>query len=75
MDPSGPSIPVQIGFILFLTLINAVLVLAESAFLSVNKNRLKELASDGNKKAQLLQELLEEPTRFLSTIQVAITFV
>ena len=31
------------------------------------------LAENGNKNAQLLQELLKEPTKFLSTIQVAIT--
>ncbi|MBQ6685503.1 MAG: HlyC/CorC family transporter [Firmicutes bacterium] len=74
MDPSGPSIPVQLGFLVFLTLINAFFASAEMAFVSANKNRIKILANDGNKKAQLLQDLLEEPTKFLSTIQVAITF-
>ena len=74
MDPSGPSIPVQIGFLVFLTLINAFFASAEMAFVSSNKNRIKMLANEGNKKAQLLQDLLEEPTKFLSTIQVAITF-
>ena len=74
MDPSGPSIPVQLGFLVFLTLINAFFASAEMAFVSANKNRIKILASDGNKKALLLQDLLEEPTKFLSTIQVAITF-
>ncbi|MBQ4576463.1 MAG: HlyC/CorC family transporter [Firmicutes bacterium] len=74
MDPSGPSIPVQLGFLVFLTLINAFFASAEMAFVSANKNRIKILANEGNKKAQLLQVLLEEPTKFLSTIQVAITF-
>lgn len=74
MDPSGPSIPVQLGFLIVLTLISAFFAAAEAAFISVNKNRLKALASDGNKKAQLLQELLEEPTKYLSAIQVGITF-
>ena len=74
MDPSGPSIPVQLGFLVFLTLINAFFSSAEMAFVSANKNRIKILANEGNKKAQLLQVLLEEPTKFLSTIQVAITF-
>ena len=74
MDPSGPSIPVQLGFLVFLTLINAFFSSAEMAFVSVNKNRIKILANEGNKKAQLLQVLLEEPTKFLSAIQVAITF-
>ena len=43
------------------------------ATVSVNKNKIKMLAENGNKNAQLLQELLKEPTKFLSTIQVAIT--
>lgn len=40
---------------------------------SVNKNRMGMLAEKGNKKAKLILKLLEEPTNFLSTIQVAIT--
>lgn len=74
MDPSGPSISVQISFLVFLTLVNAFFASAEMAFVSSNKTKIKILANEGNKKAQLLQDLLEEPTNFLSTIQVAITF-
>lgn len=43
------------------------------AVVSVNKNRMGMLAEKGNKKAKLILKLLEEPTNFLSTIQVAIT--
>ena len=44
------------------------------AAVSVNKNKIKILAeNEDNKKAKLILELLEEPTKFLSTIQVAIT--
>ena len=44
------------------------------AAVSVNKNKIKILAeNEGNKKAELILKLLEEPTKFLSTIQVAIT--
>ena len=43
------------------------------AIVSVNRNRIKLLAEDGNKKATLLVHLLEEPNKFLSTIQVGIT--
>ena len=64
MDPSGPSIPVQIGFLVFLTLINAFFASAEMAFVSSNKNRIKMLANEGNKKAQLLQDLLEETENY-----------
>jgi len=43
------------------------------AIVSVNRNKIKILAQDGNKKAKLLLRLYEEPNKFLSTIQVAIT--
>ena len=46
---------------------------AEMAVVSVNKNRVKVLAEEGNKKALLIQSLFEDSTKFLSTIQVAIT--
>ena len=43
------------------------------AVVSVNKNRIKVLADEGSKRADLLQTLFEDSTKFLSTIQVAIT--
>jgi len=43
------------------------------AIVSLNKNKLKILIEDGNKKAILLDNLLKEPSKFLSTIQVGIT--
>lgn len=64
----------QILFIVVLTAINAFFSAAEMAIVSVNKNKIKMLAEDGNKKAKVLEKLLTEPTKFLSTIQVGITF-
>lgn len=73
-DPSpSTSLAVQIIFLFVLILINAFFALAEMSIVSANKNKIKVLAQDGNKKAVLLQKLLEEPNKFLSTIQVAIT--
>lgn len=69
-----PHIVQQLLFLLFLTLVNAFFAGAEMAVVSVNKNKIKMLAEEGNKKAQLIQTLLQDSTRFLSTIQVAITF-
>ncbi|OOM82459.1 magnesium and cobalt efflux protein CorC [Clostridium puniceum] len=63
----------QIIFLVALTLINAFFASAEMAIVSVNKNKMKMLASEGDKKAQILCKLMEEPTKFLSTIQVGIT--
>lgn len=72
-DPDGDSIILQIVILIILTLINAFFSCAEMATVSVNKNKLKRLAESGNKKASLVQKLIEEPTKFFSTIQVAIT--
>nr|WP_317377600.1 hemolysin family protein [uncultured Faecalimonas sp.] len=72
-DPGGNSIFVQLLFLAFLTLVNAFFAGAEMAVVSVNKNRIKVLADEGSKRAALLQTLFEDSTKFLSTIQVAIT--
>lgn len=71
--PGTTNVISQLLFLLILTIANAFFAGAEMATVSVNKNKIKMLAEEGNKNAQLLQELLKEPTRFLSTIQVAIT--
>ncbi len=72
-DPDGDSIFLQILILIVITLINAFFSCAEMAMVSSNKNKIKRLAEGGNKKAELVQKIMEEPTKFLSTIQVAIT--
>ena len=74
MDPDpSMSLAVQLLFLALLILINAFFASAEMAIVSVNKNKIKVLAQEGKKKAKLLLKLYEEPNKFLSTIQVAIT--
>ncbi len=46
---------------------------AEMAIVSANKNRIRTLSQEGNKKAIALSRLMNEPNKFLSAIQVAIT--
>lgn len=70
---SSSSIMTQFILIAILTLINAFFASAEMAIVSMNKNKVKLLADEGNKRAQLLLKLIQEPTKFLSTIQVGIT--
>ncbi len=62
-------------FILQLVLIglNAVFACAEIAVISMNDTKIDKLAAEKNKKAIKLQKLTEQPSKFLSTIQVAIT--
>ena len=64
----------QIILILILTTINALFAAAELAIVSSKNTKIKILAEKGNKNAILFQKLLKEPTKFLSSIQVAITF-
>lgn len=73
-DPTGNSIIASLLLLLFFTLMNAFFAGAEMAVVSVNKNRIRSLAEDGNKKAKVIERLFDDSTKFLSTIQVAITF-
>ena len=56
-----------------LIFINAVFASAEIAVISMNETRLKHMVHEGNKQAEKLSALIEQPAKFLSTIQVAIT--
>lgn len=58
---------------LVLIALNAVFACAEIAILNVSEAKLAKLAAEGNKRAKRLSRLTKEPSRFLATIQVAIT--
>lgn len=73
VDPDPGPIGMQLLLLVCLTAINAFFACAEMAIVSVNKTKIGMLAEEGSKKAMMVQKLLKEPTRFLSTIQVAIT--
>lgn len=70
--PEG-SVTTQLILIVILTFVNAFFASAEMAIVSLNKNKIRHLAEEGNKKAKLLENLMNEPSNFLSTIQVGIT--
>lgn len=72
MDDPGSFWPKML-LILILTLINAFFASAEMAIVSANRNRIDELAEEGNKRAKTLLKISQDQTRFLSTIQVVIT--
>ena len=73
MESSSGNILFQLALILLLTGVNAFFASAEMAIVSVNKNKIKRLSEEGNAKAKLLEKLIEEPSNFLSTIQIGIT--
>ena len=71
-DNSGGLIS-EMMLIVLLTAINAFFSSAEMAIVSINRNRIRMLVEEGNKKAIMLEKLIKEPSKFLATIQVGIT--
>lgn len=63
----------QIILQIVLIALNAIFACAEIAVISVNDNKLAQLAAKGDKRAVRLARLTSQPARFLATIQVAIT--
>lgn len=68
-DPIGGQLLIQ--FILIL--INAFFAATEIAVISLNDNKVRKQAEEGDKKAAVMLKLAESPNDFLSTIQVCIT--
>ena len=63
----------DIILLIILIIFNGVFSASELAFLSVNRYKLKEEVKKGNKKAKRIEKLVNEPSRFLATIQIGIT--
>ncbi len=63
----------QILLQLVLIALNAFFAATEIALLSLNEKKVRNLAEDGDKKAAKLLKIIEEPTKFLSAIQIGIT--
>ena len=58
---------------LVLISLNAFFAAMEIAVISLNEKKIKARAEDGDKKANKLLNILKDPTKFLSTIQIGIT--
>ena len=61
--------------IALLTLLNGVFAMSELALASSRKLRLAAMADDGDKGARAALRLLDDPTQFLSSVQVGITSI
>ena len=61
--------------IAFLTLLNGVFAMSEMALASSRKARLTAMGESGDKGAQSALGLLDNPTQFLSSVQVGITSI
>ena len=68
-DPIGGQLLIQF----LLILVNAFFAATEIAVISLNDNKVRRQAEEGDKKAAVMLKLAESPNDFLSTIQVCIT--
>ena len=65
----------RIFIVLALVLLNAIFVAAEYALVTARRSRLEERAVDGSRAARTALKTMDEPVRFISTVQVGITVV
>jgi putative hemolysin len=65
----------EIAIVLVLIALNGIFSMSEFALVSAKKTRLKQREEEGDKRAAVALKLANEPTPFLSTIQIGITLV
>ncbi|MBP9605216.1 MAG: DUF21 domain-containing protein, partial [Chromatiaceae bacterium] len=65
----------EIALLLALILINGLLAMSEIALVTARRARLQKFIDRGDKAAAAAVKLGEDPTRFLSTIQIGITAI
>ena len=58
-----------------LIIVNGFFAASEISLISLRKSRLRHLVKSGNPTALRVQKLLEEPERFLGTVQIGVTLV
>lgn len=63
----------QILLLIVLIALNAFFAAAEIAFISLNDAKIDMQAKEGDKKAKKIKRMLENPSKFLATIQIGIT--
>ena len=69
----GPCHPMELALLIFLTLLNGVFAMSEMALAASRKARLQVMAETGDSGALIAIELHDNPTQFLSTVQIGIT--
>lgn len=68
-----PNALLSILLLILLVLVNAFFAASEIAVITLNDNKIKKMAEDGNKKAAKVLKLTSNSSRFLATIQVGVT--
>ncbi|MBP2633773.1 MAG: hypothetical protein H6Q70_4401 [Firmicutes bacterium] len=70
-----PSASLEIAIILLLIIANGFFVLTEMSVTESRKNKLEKMADSGDTGAKIALDIIEEPTRVLSAMQIGITLV
>ena len=65
----------EIALLFGLIILNGIFAMSEIALVTARKGRLARQAGSGDESARVAIELGEEPTKFLSTIQIGITTI
>ena len=65
----------EVAILLALILLNGAFAMSEIALVTARRGRLAKLAERGDKGAEAAERLGEQPTRFLSTVQIGITSI
>ena len=65
----------EVALLFALVLLNGLFAMSEIALVTARKTRLQKLIDEGNSAARAAAALGEDPTRFLSTIQIGITSI
>ncbi len=73
MDGDPGNLILKLLLLLFLILVNAFFAMSEIAIITLNDVKLQRMAEEGDKKAIQILKLTQNPSNFLSTIQICIT--
>jgi putative hemolysin len=65
----------EIAIIIVLIAVNAIFAATEMGLVTARRGRLEALIEDGNRAAERVKRLKDNPGRFLAVIQLGITFV
>jgi len=69
------SVGLEILIIFLLIVANGVFAMVETALVSARKARLQQRAEEGDPGSRAALVLIEQPNRFLSTLQIGITLI
>ena len=78
MPPASPLTPfpwIDVVIILLLVALNGVFAMSELAIVSSREARLRALVKRGSRGAQCALDLIDDPGKFLSTVQIGITLI